>query len=234
MTMDSNKTVTAYFNLQDICIVSVPSDHWSGEYYDNMTLSGSPVMVRDDGTGFLNFDWGGGSPSTACGVPSDNFSVRWTRSLHFDCGIYRFTATGDDGVRLYVDGQLKIDGWKDQAPTPYTVDVYLSSGNHDIKMEYYQHGWGAMASLSWQSIGGCDGCIASVLSDHWSGEYYDNMTLSGSPVMVRDDGTGFLNFDWGGGSPSTACGVPSDNFSVRWTRSLYFDSGHLSVHGHRG
>jgi hypothetical protein len=109
-------------------------------------------MVRDDGAGFLDFDFGLGSPSSSCGVGVDNFSTRWTRTVNFSAGTYRFTATGDDGIRLYVDGQLKIDQWIDQAPTTYTADVALSAGNHDLRFEFYENGVGAVARLSWTQI----------------------------------------------------------------------------------
>jgi hypothetical protein len=204
------------------CIASVPSDHWKGEYFNNQTLSGSPSMVRDDGTGSLNFDWGLGSPSTSCAIGVDNFSVRWTRTVSFNAGAYRFTVTSDDGFKLYVDDQLALNKWFDQPPTTYTVDVSLTEGNHTVKMEYYENGGGALAKLSWELVSG--GCISSVPSDHWKGEYFNNQTLSGSPSMVRDDGASFIDFDWGTGSPSSACGIGADNFSVRWTRTFSFDA----------
>jgi hypothetical protein len=205
------------------CVASVPSTSWRGQYFNNKTFSGSPVMVRNDGNGFLNFEWYSDSPSTACGFPADNFSVRWTRTVSFNAGTYRFTITSDDGFRLYVDGSLKLQKWFDQGPTTYTVDVPLSAGNHTIRMDYYENGGWAVAKLSWQALS--NGCVASVPSTSWKGEYYNNMTFSGSPAMVRNDGNGFLNFDWKSGSPGTACGFPADNFSVRWTRTVSFNAG---------
>ena len=136
------------------CQVSVPGDHWRGEYYNNMSLSGSPSMVRDDGTGFLSFDWGSGSPSSSCGIGADRFSIRWTRTVNFSGGNYQFTVTADDGVRLWIDSRLKLDKWFDQAPATYTVGpISLSTGNHTIIMEYYENGGGAVAKLSWQAVG---------------------------------------------------------------------------------
>ncbi len=134
------------------CFASVPADRWRGEYYNNTNLSGSAAMVRDDGDGFLNLDFGAGSPSSACGLGVDNFSARWTRTANFAPGLYRFTVTGDDGVRLYVDGQLRLDKWVIQAAT-YTVDVGLSAGNHEVKLEYFENGGNAVAAVSWANIG---------------------------------------------------------------------------------
>jgi murein DD-endopeptidase MepM/ murein hydrolase activator NlpD len=134
------------------CIATVPADRWKGEYFNNRFLSGNPSLVRDDGAGALNFDWGPGSPDSSCGIGADNFSARFTRTVSFSAGTYRFSVTGDDGVRLYVDGVLKLDKWFDQGATTYTVDVPLSAGNHTLKLEYYENGGYAVAKLSWQLL----------------------------------------------------------------------------------
>ncbi len=134
------------------CTASVAADRWKGDYFNNTGLTGSPVLVRDDGAGDLNFDWGVGSPSSACGIPADNFSARWTRTISFAAGTYRFTTTTDDGVRLYVDGVLRIDKWIPQAPTSYTADISLTAGNHTVVMEYFEAAGGAVAKLSWQAV----------------------------------------------------------------------------------
>ena len=105
-----------------------------GEYYNNTTLSGAPVLVRDDHT--VSFDWGAGSPGP--GVNSDNFSVRWTAFVHFDAATYTFRVTTDDGARLWVDDQLIIDQWQPQVATTHTASKYLSAGYHSIRLEYYE------------------------------------------------------------------------------------------------
>ena len=68
-------------------------------------------------------------------------------------GLYTFTTTSDDGVRLYVDGTLVIDKWFDQGTNSYSEMVELTDGNHEIKMEYYQAGGGAVAKLNWDLSG---------------------------------------------------------------------------------
>ena len=185
-------------------------NNWRGEYYNNRDLSGSPVLVRDDAN--VDFNWGSGSPAAGI-VNSDNFSVRWTRNVNFTGGRYRFTTQTDDGVRLWVNGALVIDQWRDQEATTNAAEVNVPSGSVAIKMEYYDRGGGAVARLSWTA--------AQVTINNWRGEYFNNATLSGSPVAVRDDAN--IDFNWREGSPMT--GVNSDNFSVRWTRSLVFQPG---------
>lgn len=120
---------------------------WKGEYFSNVNLSGTPRVRADQN---LNFDWGNGSPGT--GIAADNFSVRWTRTLSFEAGTYRFTTLTDDGVRLWVDGKKVIDKWVDMPATSINKDVPLTTGSHTIKMEYYERGGGAVARLSWAPV----------------------------------------------------------------------------------
>jgi hypothetical protein len=136
------------------CIASVPADRWKGEYYSNTNLAGSPAMARNDGVGFLNFNFGGGGPGSGCGLGEDYFSARWTRTINFGSGVYRFSVTADDGVRLYVDGNLIIDKWFSQAATTYTADMPLSAGPHQVKLEYFESSGPAIALLSWADLTG--------------------------------------------------------------------------------
>jgi hypothetical protein len=126
-------------------------DNWRGEYFDNVALSGTPVLTRDDA--HILFDWGTGSPVPGS-IPEEDFSVRWTRSVNLSSGRYRFMMTVDDGGRLWVNGKLLIDAWRDQAAHTYTAEIDLSGGAIPIKMEYYEHGGQSVARLSWEQVTG--------------------------------------------------------------------------------
>jgi hypothetical protein len=99
-----------------------PVTPFAAEYFSNRTLDGAPAIARDDPE--IGFDWGAQSPDAA--VPVDNFSARWTRTAHMEAGTYRFSVTGDDGIRLYLDGTLVIDGWGDHPPN----DVHRRRPTH--------------------------------------------------------------------------------------------------------
>jgi hypothetical protein len=118
------------------------------DIYDNMDFTGT-TLTRIDPT--VNFDWGTGSPDPAIGV--DSFSVRWTGMVQPRyTDLYTFTTTSDDGVRLWVNGQLIIDHWVDQSPTDWTGSIQLTAGQlYTIRMDYYENGGGAAAKLSWAS-----------------------------------------------------------------------------------
>ena len=182
---------------------------WRGEYYNNRDLSGSPALVRFDPA--IDFDWGIGKPDSA--ISADNFSVRWTRTLGFTPGAYRFFASTDDGVRIYVDGHAVVDAWYDQSRfTTNSGDITLGSGQHTVVVEYYEHGDKASAHVWWNLQGTFSG---------WEGRYYDNPDLRGGPALIRNDAA--IDFDWGEGAPVEW--MPADQFSVVWTRNVSFSPG---------
>ncbi|MCL7454162.1 MAG: PA14 domain-containing protein, partial [Anaerolineae bacterium] len=180
---------------------------WKGEYFDNRNLSGSPVLLRNDAG--INFDWGTGSPGA--GLPADGFSARWTRRLQFPAGQYRFIVDVDDGARLWVDNALIIDQWHDGIGT-YVGDVFLTEGQHTVRLEMYENTGKAMARLRWS--------LGSAVSG-WTGRYYANRSLEGRPVLVRSDLN--IDFDWGTAAPDPV--LPADDFSVRWVTSEDLDGG---------
>lgn len=125
-----------------------PVGAWTGLYYGNRDLSGSPVVVRQDAD--INFNWGTGGPASP--IAGDNFSVLWTRTHYFSGGTYRFLATVDDGVRVYVDDVLVIDSWRIQPATNYFGDIYLAPGNHTIRVEYFEAEGVASIYVRWAKL----------------------------------------------------------------------------------
>jgi hypothetical protein len=114
---------------------------WVGQYYNNIALAGSPVHVRNDAA--INFHWGETTPA-APGVPIDNFSVKWDSWQNLSAtDNYTISATSDDGVRVWVDGALVIDGWSDHPPITYVATRYLTAGLHAFHVEFYDRTLGA-------------------------------------------------------------------------------------------
>ena len=79
----------------------------------------------------------------------DNFSVRWTGRHSFPAGDHTFTASADDGIRVWLDSAPVIDAWIDQSPTTYQSTRPVTAGDHEVKVEYYENGGGALAKVSW-------------------------------------------------------------------------------------
>jgi hypothetical protein len=183
---------------------------WRGEYWSNRNLGGTPVLVRNDGN--IAFNWGNGAPAGA--VPVDDFSARWTRAAVFEGETYRFHAFVDDGVRLWVDDRLIIDDWRDGAARELTADLALVAGEHDVRVEYYEHTGHARIHVWWESV-------STPSFPDWKGAYWSNRSLNGDPALVRNDAS--IDFYWSMGAP--APGLPTDNFSARWSRRVNLDGG---------
>ena len=118
-----------------------------GEYFNNTTLSGTPVATQTDPT--VSYDWTGKSPVPALGTT--NYSVRWTGTLNPPTtGAYTFGLSSDDGSRLFVNGQQVIDNWRDQASNTETATIDLTAGTPaQIEVDYYQAGGDATVNLGW-------------------------------------------------------------------------------------
>ena len=120
----------------------------AAEYFNSPSFSGSPVS-RVDGT--VDFSWGTGSPTASIG--SDDFSVRWTGELQPRYSeTYTLSTVTDDGVRLWVDGQLVINNWSEHSSTEDSVALVLQAGRrYPVKLEFFEKGGLATARLLWSS-----------------------------------------------------------------------------------
>jgi beta-glucosidase len=117
-----------------------------GEYFDNMNLSGKPVVTRIDSA--VDFSFGSNSP--APGVPEDQFSIRWTGKIIPPEPIHHIGTSCDDGSRLYLDGKLLIDDWTEHGEKPIRAEAELEPGKkYKVKLEYFENALGASARLTW-------------------------------------------------------------------------------------
>jgi beta-glucosidase len=118
-----------------------------GAYYDNTTLSGTPVATRTDPN--VSYTWTGTSPVPA--LSSTNYSVRWTGTLTPPTtGSYTFGLSSDDGSRLIINGQQVIDNWRDQGVNTETATVPLTAGQPvQVEVDFYQAGGDSVVNLGW-------------------------------------------------------------------------------------
>jgi len=215
-------------------VVPVASAAWRGEYYNGTEPTGGALFVRDDRA--VNFQWGLRSPDTR--LDTDQFSVHWSRTINYRGGLYRFMVTADDGVRLWLDGDLIIDEWHVQTEATYAVEVTLTPGNHVLAIDYFDESGVALIQFTFKRLGNApvvptatpdttpdddtgDADVVppdAVSAYAWVGQYYSNAELQGAPVITRVDAQ--LAFEWGRESPSPD--VPHEFFSVRWTRQVFF------------
>ena len=185
---------------------------WKASYYANRDLTGQVVTVAD--VPAVNFDWGLGSPNPQ--LPVDDFSARFERTLGFSPGNYRLFFRMDDGVRLWIDGQVVLDEWREGAVRDVYVERSLS-GNYNFRIDYVELYERASVYFAYGPYGS---------RDDWNASYYNNTDLAGNPTLFQVEPRTPVPLDknWGTGSPAQGV-IGVDNWSARWQSRFYFDSG---------
>ena len=126
-----------------------------GQYYHS-SGGGPPaepwqtlMMERVDPT--IDFNWGNGPADPS--LSSNGFAVRWTGEIEVPTsGTYTFHTQSDDGIRLWVNGQVIIDNWA-EGNTLDSNDTTLTAGQkYGIRLEHYENGGGAVCELYWSSL----------------------------------------------------------------------------------
>src|SRR5690606_12775715 len=135
-----------------------------GEYFRGRNFAGAPVMTRIAPR--IAFRWDRGAPtddlaargelSAAQSLAGDDFSVRWTgQLLPPTSGKYELVVGANDGVRLYLDDKLLVNGWElNERVRSHNVSVDLQAGRaYKIKLEYFEDVRDAEVRLAWQRPG---------------------------------------------------------------------------------
>lgn len=122
----------------------------NGEYFADENLN---LLVRTRIDSRIDFGWMDASPNSA--IPADHFSVRWSgRILPPVTGKYTIITKSDDGVRLWLDGQLIIDNWSQHSTTQNSNIVELQGKQmHRIRLEYFESTEKSALQLLWSGPG---------------------------------------------------------------------------------
>jgi autotransporter-associated beta strand protein len=148
---------SAYSNVAPVETLGQPSvgggDGLLGQYYsgtNNNFGTATPLLTRVDPA--IDFNWSATPPSPAVGLT--NYEVRWTGEVQAQFSeAYTFTTTSDDGVRVYVNGQLLINDFTAHSATVDTSSpLALEAGqSYAIEVDYFQGGGNAVIDLQWSS-----------------------------------------------------------------------------------
>lgn len=132
------------------------SEGLTGEYFDNITLTGKPLVTRNDKE--VNFGWTLFPPNNV--LPLDFYSVRWTGTLQGpSTGMYKIGLDGNDGYRLYINNKLVIDNWQKQTySTKLAAYTFIKGKQYDIRVEFFEPNGNAHIKLIWTAN----------VSDDWS------------------------------------------------------------------
>ncbi|MGB5674433.1 MAG: glycoside hydrolase family 3 N-terminal domain-containing protein, partial [Gemmatimonadota bacterium] len=118
-----------------------------GQYWDNIELAGEPELERRDPA--IDFLWTLSSPGA--GITSDWYSARWTGRLRApSTGVTRLGVAGNDGYRLWLDGQLILDNWRKRSVGTELAEVDLAADSeHDLRLEFFESVGNARLKLVW-------------------------------------------------------------------------------------
>jgi len=148
-----------FFTVSAPASAQITGSDWTGEYYNNTTLSGSPVATVPYSNGvFAN--WGDGPPlqednvTPVPGVGADDFSARYTSTQTFaQAGSYIFTLYVDDGIRVFIDGQLRLDQFHQNTTGNYRtfsfIQYFAAQSTVSIVVEYVEFTGIAIMAIQW-------------------------------------------------------------------------------------
>jgi hypothetical protein len=137
-----------------------------GQYWANTTSTAftnaafnmPPTLTRTDAA--VNFNWSTNGPDPSVGQIT--FAARWTGSVQPQYNeTYTFTTVAEDGVQLWVNGQLLISDWTTSA-TPQTNSAAITFNAqqlYNVQMNYFQGTGNAVAQLLWSSPSTPEGII---------------------------------------------------------------------------
>ena len=186
-----------------------------GTYSTALFNTANLKITRLDPT--VDFTWATTAAPTitpGTGINSTYYTARWVGQVQPQYSeTYYFDTVADDGVKLWVNGQLVIDHW-----TPYTSadvlgSISLQAGSlYDIKLEYNQVGGNANVHLNWYSNSQPKQVIPAARL------YPDTTTTAPPAITSTTTAVGFVNQPFsfqvaaavsGGAAPTFALGAGS-------------------------
>ncbi|MFL6292977.1 MAG: PQQ-dependent sugar dehydrogenase [Thermoanaerobaculia bacterium] len=122
----------------------------TGTYYAKPDFKGA-TFVRIDPA--IDFDWKFGAP--APGIGADAWSARWTGEIEAQVsGLHTFFLRSNDGARLWIDGVLVVNDWKDHATQVTAGKIQLEAGHrYSIRLDYHDTAGRASLRLLWSAPG---------------------------------------------------------------------------------
>jgi hypothetical protein len=110
---------------------------WKVTYFNGKELEGPPIISGYDDK--IDFNWKGADPVKE--VSGGRFSASWETCLvASDEQKVHFFLDADDGIRIFVDGEIIFESWKDQVLEKQRFSHSFNKGPHYMRVEYYQTG----------------------------------------------------------------------------------------------
>lgn len=183
-----NLTDNAVFKsaYNDKCFKTEGQEGFKAEYFRNTRFEGSPKLVRIEKS--VNHQWGDGE-EIADSIIARRISIRWTTDFSPErSGEVSFQLKGDDGCRLLIDGDKKIDS--NSPVSCFTMNAEKGK-TYKLVIEYWQNSDNAEIKLDMGTIEKVSvGTIASRVKDADAIIFVGGISakLEGEQMRVEIDG----------------------------------------------
>jgi len=117
-------------------------------YYSNLTSNWDL-----DGDGYYHESLDYNNPTSPFPtIHEDTFSVQWRGEVQCDFNVdYTFKILSDDGVQLFIDGNLVIDNWAEHDLTYNEWTGLMAVGKHDIAINFRENYGDGIVKLYWST-----------------------------------------------------------------------------------
>jgi hypothetical protein len=151
----TNSWIGHVYDFSNATVAVPPSDanafaNYLGSFTQVNTVTGTTTSFSQSyGSSDNCFAFTAGG--TAQTVRTDTFAVRY-RMTSTLVGCYMVTISGDDGVRLYVDGVKVFDAWTQQSSTTYQNVLVNLTGSSKLVFDYYEKNGSNVSDFSMRPL----------------------------------------------------------------------------------
>ncbi|WP_185966007.1 PA14 domain-containing protein, partial [Flavobacterium sp. ZT3R18] len=155
-------------------------------------------------------------------IYTEQFAVRYRMNTTKN-GCYLINITGDDGVRLYLNGTLILDKWIEQSSTTYNNVLVSLDGNDDFIFDYYENGGQNVVAFTITPFDISTNTISPATTTVCSSG--TTVALNGTSYLVNGAANPYLTFQWES-SPNnstwTNTGVTTEDYSPAPVTTTYY------------